>query len=460
MTKYKQIDRPNKKIGFSVQPHQVTVKMRCFLKSVDKTHPDIEISETCTFVGRTRETQIADTMVSKKHLKVRADFDKRCIFIEKIGVNPYRVNGNIISKNDEQKANDGETIEILPSKYPYRVHFDIDEQEQQQQQPNHEANATQSSDKKRKRSVDESSSNSVPPNKKIKWLFDIKPDATKHGSLWQSYNGGKLLVYTPSNCKPSEKVGAYDMDGTLITTRSGKVFPTDIYDWKMAGGTVVPTLKSKHKDGYKIVIFTNQAGVSSNKTTVPDIKKKLENVIEALGIPVQAFIATGDNFFRKPMTGMWQALCEHKNNGMPIDIQRSYYVGDAAGRPENKAMKRKKDHSSVDRLLALNIGLEFLTNDEHFSKASHQNWVKPEFNPKEFLARSVQLFHNPKQQLVSNKLEVILMVGGPGSGECFTINCRTSVHRFACEANFVYLVFNLEFRKKPILQDTSRAKWV
>lgn len=392
--------------------------MRCFLKSVEKTLPDIEVSDTSTFVGRTRESQIADTMVSKKHLKLRADFNKRCIFIEKIGLNPSTLNGNTILKNCEQKANDGDLIEILPSKYPYRVHFEIDEQKQQQ--PNHEANSSQSSgSSKRKRSVDESNSNSVPPNKKIKWLFDIKPDAIQNGSLWQSYNNGKLLVYTPSNCKASDKIGAYDMDGTLITTRSGKVFPTDIYDWKMAGGTVVPTLKSKHKDGFKIVIFTNQAGVSSNKTTVPDIKKKIENVIEGLGIPVQAFIATGDNFFRKPMTGMWQALCEHKNNGVPIDINRSYYVGDAAGRPENKAMKRKKDHSSVDRLLALNIGLQFFTNDEHFSKASHQNWVKPEFNPKEFLSRPIQLFHNPKQQLVSNKLEVILMVGGPGSGKYF-----------------------------------------
>lgn len=394
-------------------------KVRCFLKSVDKTHPDIEISEASTFVGRSRETEIADTLVSKKHLKIRADFDKRCIIIEKMGVNPSTLNGNTIPKNCDQKANDGDVIEILPSKYPYRVHFEINKQ-QQQQQANHAENSSESSaSNKRKRSADESSSNAVPPNKKMKWLFDVKLDVVKNGSLWESYNNGKLLVYTPPNCKPSEKIGSYDMDGTLITTRSGKVFPTDIDDWKMAGGTVVPTLKLKYKDGFKIVIFTNQAGVSSNKTTVPDIKKKIENIIRALDVPVQAFIATGDNFFRKPMTGMWQALCEYKNNGLPVDINRSYFVGDAAGRPENKAMKRKKDHSSVDRLLALNIGLDFFTNDEHFLKVPHQNWVKPEFNPKEFLSRSIKLFHNPKQQIVSNKLEVILMVGGPGSGKQF-----------------------------------------
>lgn len=394
-------------------------KLRCILKSVEKTHPDIDILKTSTFVGRTRETQIADTLVSKKHLKIRADFDKRRITIEALGVNPSTLNGNTIPKNSEQMAKDGDVIEIIPSKYRYKVHFESDKQ-----QPNHKEDACPTDVSKRKRSADESNSTSgvsvQPSAKKIKWLFDIKADpATKPGSLWESYNNGKLLVYTPPNLRASDKIGGYDMDGTLITTRSGKVFPTDMHDWKMAGGTVVPTVKAKHNDGYKIVIFTNQAGISSQKTSVTDIKKKIENIIETLGVPVQAFIATGDSFFRKPMTGMWQTLCEHKNNGIPIDIQRSYYVGDAAGRPENKAMKRKKDHSCVDRLLALNVGLPFFTNDEHFSKVSLQQWVRPDFNPNEYSNRSIQLLHSPKQQILSNKVEVILMVGGPGSGKKF-----------------------------------------
>lgn len=397
-------------------------KLRCILKSVGKTHPDIEIFTTSTIVGRTRESQIADTLVSKKHLKLRANFDKRCVIIEPVGLNPSTLNGNTIPKNSEQTAKDGDVIEIVPSKYPYKVHFEYDKQ----QQPVESDASPPTSGSKRKRSAGESSSSFVAPKpvppsaKKIKWLFDVKQDASRHNdSLWESFNDGKLLVYSPSNLQSSEKIGAYDMDGTLITTRSGKVFPTDMDDWKMAGGTVIPTLKAKHKDGYKIVIFTNQLGISKKKTSAADIKKKIENIIVALGIPVQAFIATGDNFFRKPMPGMWQTLCEHKNTGVTIDIQRSYFVGDAAGRPENKMMKRKKDHSCVDRLLALNVGLPFYTNDEHFSKASTQSWTKPEFHPKEFAARSIQLLNDPTQQIASNKVEMILMVGGPGSGKHF-----------------------------------------
>ena len=47
-------------------------------------------------------------------------------------------------------------------------------------------------------------------------------------------------------------------------------------------------------------------------------------------------------------------------------MSSSFYCGDAAGREENWAPKKKKDHSSVDRLLALNLGLKFYTPEEYF----------------------------------------------------------------------------------------------
>lgn len=373
--------------------------------------------DSSTFIGRSRESQVTDTLVSKKHLKVRANFDKKCVIIEAIGMNLSTLNGATLDKNREYEAFHGDIIELLPSKYPYKVHFEFDDTEQQNTIV--KVDRVEKIEQKRKRSADDQTSTSLVFNKRMKWTIDVILDVKnyKAGEPWESYNNGQLFIYTSTDCKPSNKIGAYDMDGTLIQTQSGKVFPTSINDWKLAFGNVTTMLKSKHSDGFKIVIFTNQAGVTSGKTKVADIKKKIEQIIKALAVPMQAYIATGDNCFRKPLTGMWQTLCDHKNDGVAVDLSESYFVGDAAGRPENKSMKKKKDHSSVDRLMAMNLGLEFFTPEEHFLKVSRQNWTKPDFNPKDYLSNDIQLINNPSTQIVSNQVEIILMVGAPGTGE-------------------------------------------
>lgn len=43
-----------------------------------------------------------------------------------------------------------------------------------------------------------------------------------------------------------------------------------------------------------------------------------------------------------------------------IDKQKSFYVGDAAGRPH--------DHGADDRLFAENIGVRFMTEQEFFTQ--------------------------------------------------------------------------------------------
>lgn len=40
-------------------------------------------------------------------------------------------------------------------------------------------------------------------------------------------------------------------------------------------------------------------------------QQKTEAIVKKLNIPVQVFAATGKTIYRKPMTGMWNYLCEH-----------------------------------------------------------------------------------------------------------------------------------------------------
>lgn len=423
---------------------------QCLLKSVSGTHPHIEISANGdTFVGRSRETQIADTLVSKKHLKMRCDFDKKCVIVELLGLNPSTLNGKNLVKNNQSKAFNGDLIEIIPSKYPYKVHIEVDESMKSTK------STDDTTDRKRKRSIEEQrTSMNEPVFKKLKWTTKIVLDVKNKvaGSQWESYNNGQLLVYTPIDCKSSHKIAAYDMDGTLIATKSGKVWPKDADDWKLAFGTVATTLRAKHSDGYKIVILTNQGGISAGTTKITEIKKKIETIIKTLGVPIQAFVASGYDSFRKPLTGMWQALCDLKNDNIKIDMSHSFYVGDAAGRPENKIIKKKKDHSSVDRLMALNLELTFFTPEEHFLKASPQKWVQPEFNPKDYLSRDLKLINDPSVRIASTDLELILLVGGPGTGLHFKFNKSKESHIF--EHN-MFSFFFLEIcicREESLLQ--------
>lgn len=209
------------------------------------------------------------------------------------------------------------------------------------------------------------------------------------------------------------------MDGTLILTKSGKVFPQYPDDWKIIYSEVPKKLQKLHQDGFKIVIFTNQAGITRGKTTALEIQQKIEKIISTLGVPIQAYIATGDTIFRKPAPGMWDFLIKEKNGGQKVDMTESFYCGDAAGRPENWAPKKKKDFSCSDRLFARNLGLKFLTPEEHFLCQKPVCVKLPDFDPAAMPALDAPLVDPPHAKITAPGQELLLLVGFPGSGKSF-----------------------------------------
>lgn len=128
--------------------------------------------------------------------------------------------------------------------------------------------------------------------------------------MWESIDEGELYIYTAKGVKSSKKIAAFDMDGTLIKTKSGKVHPVDTNDWQLAFPVVPTKLKEKLDIGYKVVILSNQAPIGKGRVKIGDFKKKIENLVIKINIPIQVFIATGRGFYRKPTPGMWQTLIE------------------------------------------------------------------------------------------------------------------------------------------------------
>lgn len=250
----------------------------------------------------------------------------------------------------------------------------------------------------------------------------IMQDELKIGVIRQT-----LYVLKGKDVVVSENIAAFDMDGTLITTISGSKFPESTKDWKWLYNNVKSTLKTLHSEGFKIVVFTNQAGISNGKQKIQDLKIKISDMLSELEIPVEFYLSSAYDSFRKPNVDAWKEMIEKMNENTQANLQNSFFVGDAAGRPKDWAINKKKDHSVADRKFASNLGLKFLTPEEYFLNEESAPFSWRSINPSEILEKCKQdeLVNN---ELISNftkslglKQEVILMVGFPASGKSFFV---------------------------------------
>ncbi|PIO70535.1 putative polynucleotide kinase 3'-phosphatase [Teladorsagia circumcincta] len=113
---------------------------------------------------------------------------------------------------------------------------------------------------------------------------------------------------------------------------------------------------------------------------------------------------------------MWKEL-EEANGEVAIDVGKSMYVGDAAGRHKTKS-RPKKDHSCADRFFAANVGLKFQTPEEFFlDQSTPEPWGPPSFDPTEFFNKKKPLLEPEDTPLPSATKEVLVIVGFPGSGK-------------------------------------------
>ncbi|XP_039848947.1 polynucleotide 3'-phosphatase ZDP-like isoform X1 [Panicum virgatum] len=165
----------------------------------------------------------------------------------------------------------------------------------------------------------------------------------------------------------SAKIAAFDFDGCLAKT-SVRIIGAD--KWSLQYKSIPKILQSLYNDGYKLVIFTNESNIdrwkNKRQEAVDSKVGRLDNFIECVKVPMQVFIACGlgqgkgtpDDPYRKPNPGMWWLMAQHFNSGIEIDMDKSFYVGDAAG--------REKDHSDADIKFAEAIGLKFHVPEEYF----------------------------------------------------------------------------------------------
>ncbi|XP_056699853.1 polynucleotide 3'-phosphatase ZDP isoform X1 [Spinacia oleracea] len=192
-------------------------------------------------------------------------------------------------------------------------------------------------------------------------IMDIYQGATLLPK-WKAFHT-IIFLEKDDGLQDSTKIAAFDFDGCLANTDVRK---TGADAWSLMYPSIPEKLQKLYNDGYKLVIFTNESNINRWKNkrqkAVDSKVGRLNNFINLVKVPIQVYIACGfgpKDPYRKPKTGMWHVMEQHFNSGISVDMDQSFYVGDAAG--------REQDHSDADIKFAQSVGLKFYVPEEFFT---------------------------------------------------------------------------------------------
>lgn len=205
-------------------------------------------------------------------------------------------------------------------------------------------------------------------------------------------------VMPTSGCR----LALFDIDGTLIVSRSGARWATDAEDWIWAHPNIPQVLQQRATAGWIVALVSNQQRADVD----PAPRQKIESVLvaleAALGWRPITLIATGPatlkdkhkttNPYRKPARGLYDILLV--NLGLKTsDVTAVTMCGDAVGAEDPYPPYRWTDS---DRQFAANIGAKF--------------------------ERPCDVFGMPEkpQPAPEGQKEIVLLVGNPGSGKSTT----------------------------------------
>ena len=150
----------------------------------------------------------------------------------------------------------------------------------------------------------------------------------------------------------------FDFDDTLVDLKTKQILP----------GVKETLVKWYNENECQPVIFSNQMGISKNKTTHEEVRKHFEDFMKELNIPIVFFYSTVNDKYRKPNIGMIE-LCRKKFSKMIKS-----YCGDAAG--------RENDFNISDLYFANNANIPFITPEAIQSNLTEKKIIEIKDTPK------------------------------------------------------------------------------
>jgi bifunctional polynucleotide phosphatase/kinase len=205
----------------------------------------------------------------------------------------------------------------------------------------------------------------------------------------------------------NDKIASFDLDHTIIKPKNGRTFTIkhDSNDWEFFHPNVIPVLNHYNKNGYKIIIISNQGGLQGVELNV--WINKVINILTQIGLPIIVYgITKKESLYRKPLPNIWSEYVNGSNE--------SFYCGDACGLPKRVVNKIKlpKDFADTDVKFALNCGIKFYSRDElilNRNEGSFYNITYPIIN------KAIAPVNLNINNLQSSHL--VILVGAQGSGK-------------------------------------------
>lgn len=232
------------------------------------------------------------------------------------------------------------------------------------------------------------------------------------------FNTFKTVHYI-NNFSNFKNLACFDLDHTLIKPKGKRKLPKDKNDYEFMKN-VKETLKKYYNNNYNIVIFSNQSG-----SKLYEVLTKVQNILfELMPIQISVFIATENDYYRKPHTGMFE-LFLNLNNQKIENFDDIFYCGDAAG--------RKNDFACSDYAFAHNLSIKYFesklySKDIRFyiPEELFLNDKTPyQCSCKDNSLLFVNYYYDNYKEITSNivfpkpqeQQELVIMCGFPGSGK-------------------------------------------
>jgi bifunctional polynucleotide phosphatase/kinase len=213
----------------------------------------------------------------------------------------------------------------------------------------------------------------------------------------------------------------FDLDDTIIKTKSGKTFAISSTDWVFLDKNIVTKINKLYDNNNFIGIISNQKGLKS-ELLINNWIKKINDIVKTLKVHV-VFASTTDNRYRKPMPGSLDEINNKYFVANKITFNnksKKYYIGDALG--------RDGDHSDTDLKFAKNCNLIIKSPETFFGLENKNNKASITYPILQYYSKKEEddiinkLFSVINNNITQNKKILIICIGLPACGKSYVRN--------------------------------------